>query len=209
MAENNAVANQWDDRYGQSNYFYGTEPNDFLSTTSHRIPIGSVICLADGEGRNSTFLASLGYKVSSVDISPVGVQKTQELARRKHVEVNAQVGDLESFDLGVNKWQGIVSIFCHLPSELRRDVHRRVVSALAPGGVVLLEAYTPNQIGRGTGGPQSEDLLMTAQSLQEEFSGLKILHLQELDREVIEGTGHSGMASVVQLLAIKNGLSIT
>jgi SAM-dependent methyltransferase len=166
--------------------------------------MGSVVCLADGEGRNSTFLASLGYEVSSVDISPVGIRKTQELARRKHVQVSAQVGDLESFDLGVNKWQGIVSIFCHLPSELRRDVHRRVVAALAPGGVVILEAYTPNQIGRGTGGPQSENLLMTAQSLQEEFSHLEILHLQELDREVIEGSGHSGTASVVQLVARKN-----
>jgi 2-polyprenyl-3-methyl-5-hydroxy-6-metoxy-1,4-benzoquinol methylase len=200
----NSTAEQWNDRYGQSDYFYGTEPNDFLSMTAHRMPMGAVMCLADGEGRNSTFLASLGYEVSSVDISPVGIQKTLELARRKHVEVNAEVGDLESFDLGVNKWQGIVSIFCHLPSELRRDVHRRVVAALAPGGVVILEAYTPNQIGRGTGGPQSADLLMTTESLQEEFSHLEILHLQEVDREVIEGTGHSGTASVVQLVARKN-----
>jgi SAM-dependent methyltransferase len=203
MKQTNSVAEQWDSRYNQADYFYGTEPNDFLVAVAHRIPMGPVLCLADGEGRNSTFLASLAYDVSSVDVSPVGVRKTNQLAARKSVHVQAQIGDLATFDLGVNRWQGIVSIFCHLPSALRRDVHRRVVSSLAPGGVVILEAYTPDQIGRGTGGPQSEDLLMTAQSLQEEFSHLEILHLREVDREVMEGTGHSGEAAVVQLVAQK------
>ena len=203
MASMTSVAGQWDDRYGQADYFYGTEPNDFLTAVAHRIPMGSVLCVADGEGRNSTFLASLGYDVSSVDISPVGIQKTQQLAKRKNVHVDAQVGDLATFDLGINKWNGVVSIFCHLPSDLRRVLHRRIVASLVSGGVVILEAYTPNQIGRGTGGPQVVDLLMTAESLKEEFASLEIVHVEESIRTVVEGSGHSGEAAVVQLIAIK------
>lgn len=203
MTEINPLAGQWDDRYRQPDYFYGTEPNDFLASVAHRIPMGSVLCVADGEGRNSTFLSTLGYEVSSIDISAVGVEKTRQLAEFRNVHVDAHIGDLATFDIGVRKWEGIVSIFCHLPHDLRRDLHRRIVSSLVPGGVVILEAYTPDQIGRGTGGPQLPELLMTASALREEFEELEILHLEELIRDVVEGSGHSGEAAVVQLIARK------
>lgn len=194
---------QWNLRYGDEEYFYGTNPNDFLQENAHLIPQGSVLCVADGEGRNSVFLATTGRDVSSVDISDVGVSKTKRLASEKGVSVDAQVGDLADFDLGRNKWQGVVSIFAHLPIDLRQDLHRRVIESLAPGGVVLLEAYTVDQIGRGTGGPQVPELLMSAESLSQEFASLEIIHLKELEREVVEGSGHTGLAAVVQLIARK------
>jgi SAM-dependent methyltransferase len=194
---------QWNLRYGDDEYFYGTIPNDFLQENAHLIPRGSVLCVADGEGRNSVFLATTGRDVSSVDISDVGVAKTKELASEKGVSVDALVGDLANFDLGRNKWQGVVSIFAHLSSDLRQDLHRRVIESLAPGGVVLLEAYTVNQIGRGTGGPQVPELLMSAESLSQEFAALEIIHLKELERSVVEGSGHTGQAAVVQLIARK------
>lgn len=194
---------QWNLRYGDEEYFYGTTPNDFLQENAHLIPQGSVLCVADGEGRNSVFLATTGRDVSSVDISDVGVSKTKRLASEKGVSVDAQVGDLADFDLGRNKWKGVVSIFAHLPIDLRQDLHRRVIESLAPGGVVLLEAYTVDQIGRGTGGPQVPELLMSAESLSQEFASLEIIHLKELEREVVEGSGHTGHAAVVQLIARK------
>jgi len=194
---------QWNLRYGDEEYFYGTTPNDFLQENAHLIPRGSVLCVADGEGRNSVFLATTGRDVSSVDISDVGVAKTKKLASEKGVSVDAQVGDLANFDLGRNKWQGVISIFAHLPISLRQDLHRRVIDSLAPGGVVLLEAYTVDQIGRGTGGPQVPELLMGAESLSQEFASLEIIHLKELEREVVEGSGHTGLAAVVQLIARK------
>ena len=194
---------QWNLRYSDEEYFYGTTPNDFLRENAHLIPRGSVLCVADGEGRNSVFLATTGRDVSSVDISDVGVAKTKKLASEKGVSVDAQVGDLAEFDLGRNKWQGVVSIFAHLAIDLRQDLHRRVIESLAPGGVVLLEAYTVNQIGRGTGGPQVPELLMSAESLSQEFGSLEIIHLKELEREVVEGSGHTGLAAVVQLIARK------
>ena len=131
------------------------------------------------------------------------MEKTRRLASERGVTVNAMVGDLADFDLGEDQWQGVVSVFCHLPSELRRSIHKRVMKSLAPRGVVLLEAYTVDQIGRGTGGPQVPDLLMSEQSLRSEFSHLKFVHLDEMERNVSEGAGHTGMAAVVQMIARK------
>lgn len=194
---------QWEQRYGIDEYFYGVEPNDFLRDNVQQIPAGQVLCLADGEGRNSVFVATQGYDVSSVDLADAGVAKAKLLAASMGVVVDAQVGDLANFDLGTNKWQGMVSIFAHMPPHIRRDLHRRAVDALAPGGVFVLEAYTIDQIGRGTGGPQVPELLMSAEGLREEFATLEIVHLEERVRDVVEGTGHSGEAAVVQFIGRK------
>jgi hypothetical protein len=96
-----------------------------------------------------------------------------------------------------------VSVFAHVPSSVRIDLHRRVVEALRPGGVLLLEAYTPDQIGRGTGGPQSADMMMTMEGLRKELEPLRFVHAAELEREIIEGDHHSGVGSVVQVIARK------
>ena len=100
-----------------------------------------------------------------------------------------------------------MSIFCHLPSALRRSVHARVVRALRPGGVVLLEAYTPAQLGRGTGGPSDADMLPTLALLRAEFAGLEVLVGVERERAVLEGKGHRGASSVVQFVARKPGVA--
>ena len=203
MTDINSDQAQWNSRYESEEYFYGTSPNDFLRQNFGSIPRGKVLCLADGEGRNSVFLAQMGYEVSSVDISTVGVEKTRRLAAERGVAVNATVGDLADFDLGQQKWSGIVSIFSHVPRPLRQSLHRRVVDALAPGGVVLLEAYTIRQIGRGTGGPQVPELLMSEEELRNELSGVRVIYAGEMTRSVVEGTGHTGLASVVQFLGRK------
>jgi hypothetical protein len=126
-----------------------------------------------------------------------------QLATERNVEVHAETADLATYDLGENKWDAIVSIFAHMPREVRSDLHLRVVKALKPGGVFLLEAYTPSQVGRGTGGPQDASLTMQLQDLRAELSPLYFEIGQELDRNVVEGVGHTGMASVVQVIARK------
>lgn len=196
-----AEQQSWDARYLGEEYFYGTEPNGFLAANIDQLGSGRALCLAEGEGRNAVFLAEHGFDVHSVDLSETGVSKTHALARSRGVVVHAQQGDLAVFDLGESNWDVIISIFAHTPAKLRRQLHQRVVSALRPGGAFLLEAYTPAQIGRGTGGPPDASLMMTADALREELAGLQIHHLQEIEREVIEGQGHSGIASVVQCIA--------
>ena len=191
----------WEQRYGADDYHYGTEPNEFLREHVGSLPRGRVLCLAEGEGRNAVFLASHGFEVSSIDLTLAGVAKTRRLAKERAVEVDAVTDDLATSELGVARWNGIVSIFAHLPPGLRQDLHRRVVVALAPGGVFLLEAYTPGQIGRGTGGPPVPELTMTLAGLREELEGLEFLQAVEREREVLEGHGHTGLGSVVQIIA--------
>ena len=193
----------WDERYGADAYMYGKEPNDFLKQNIDALPQGSVMCLADGEGRNSVFVASTGRAAWSVDLSTHGPRKTMQLAAEHKVEVHAETADLATFDLGQNRWDAIVSIFAHMPKEVRADLHKRVVSALKPGGVFLLEAYTPAQVGRGTGGPQDTSLTMRLEDLRTELTLLTFEIGQEIERNVVEGIGHTGMASVVQVIARK------
>lgn len=191
----------WDSRYDTSDYVYGTEPNTFLRENLTQLPKGRILCLAEGEGRNAVFLAGQGYQVTAVDASAVGLRKAEKLAERHGVAIEVIHADLAAFELGDRCWQGIVSIFCHLPPSLRRRLHRQVVSALAPGGVLLLEAYTPAQIPLGTGGPADPEMMMSAPGLQRELPGLVLTHLKECRRPVLEGKGHTGDGEVVQVIA--------
>ncbi|MBM3684103.1 MAG: class I SAM-dependent methyltransferase [Actinobacteria bacterium] len=190
----------WDERYGSVEWAFGTEPNDFLRESAAAIPPGSVLCIGDGEGRNGVFLASLGHEVTSVDLSAVGLGKARALAAERGAALHTVQADLAGFDVGVGCWVGIVSIFCHLPGALRDDLFPRLVAGLAPGGVVLVESYTPAQIGRGTGGPQDVDLLETPGELARRFAALACEHVWEGERLVVEGAFHSGTASVVQYI---------
>ncbi len=193
----------WDEKFSADHYIYGTDPNDFLAAQAGAIPKGKVLCIGDGEGRNGVFLATQGYQVTSVDSSKVGLAKAQELAAEKGVTLNTVVADLNDFDIGENQWDGVVSIYCHLPAPLRQKVHGNVVRGLKPGGVMLLEAYTPKQLEYNMGGPPVVELMYTADILRRDLQGLQFEHLQELDREVIEGTHHYGMGAVVQLIGVK------
>jgi SAM-dependent methyltransferase len=195
--------NPWDDRYGEEGWAFGTEPNDFLREQAHLIPEGRVLCLGEGEGRNSVFLAELGYEVVGVDRSQVGLDKAQALARERGVFVETVVSSIEDFDLKEGEWEGIVSIFFHLPPELRKKVHKAAVLGLAPGGVLILEAYTPRQLERGTGGPPDLTRLMTLDLLAEELDGLETLVARETEREVHEGRMHHGLGSVVQYVGVR------
>lgn len=195
---------QWDERYQSEQYFYGTEPNDFLKSQTHRLlPGASVLCLAEGEGRNAVFLAKQGFSVTAVDGSAQGFVKLQKLAAQAGVNVRTVIKDLAHFDMGQRQYDAIVSIWCHLPQPLRAEIHRRVVVALKPGGFFILEAYTPRQLQYKTGGPPNAAMLMTRDLLRTELAGLQVEIAQELDREIHEGKGHNGRSAVVQFVARK------
>ncbi len=193
----------WDERYAQEGWAFGTDPNDFLKAEHHWIPQGKVLCLGEGEGRNAVFLASRGYRVTALDASAVGMEKARRLARSRGLVLETVVSPVETYEMGVGEWRGIVSIFFHLPPEVRQDVHARAVRALAPGGVFLLEAYTPRQLEFGTGGPPHADRLMTLEGLKEELEGLHFVIGREVLREIHEGRMHHGVGAVVQVVAIK------
>lgn len=193
----------WDERYSAPAYAYGTEPNDFLKSVADRIPPGPVLCLAEGQGRNAVYLASLGHQVLAVDQSPIGLKRAQELAAARGVSIATQVADLASFHITPGAWAGIVAIFSHLPRELRARVFAAAVKGLAPGGAFVLEAYTPKQLEYGTGGPRDVSMLMSLAALRAELAGLRIEHGLETEREIHEGIHHQGRSAVVQILGFK------
>lgn len=193
----------WDERYSAEEYAYGTAPNEFLVENFIHIPKGRVLSLAEGEGRNAVFLAKQGYSVTAVDASLVGLNKARKLAEENGVVVEFIHADLADYDLGENKWDGIVSIFIPLPSSLRKELYKKVIAGLKQNGVFLLEAYTPNQLNHGTGGGNSVDVMQTKESLRLELASLQFKHLIELERDVTEGVFHTGIGSVVQAIATK------
>lgn len=194
----------WDQKYNVDEYIYGKEPNDFLIQQFHHIKEnGDVLCLAEGEGRNAVYLAKKGFNVTAVDSSEVGLNKAKKLALENNVEVNFILANLQDFDMGLNKYDAIVSIFCHLDVPLRINLHKNVVQALKLNGVFILEAYSTEQLNYKTGGPSAVEELMSIGLLNTELRGLKFSHLLEQTREIHEGSHHFGLAAVVQAVARK------
>ncbi len=192
----------WNGRYARDGFLYGTEPNSFL--VEHRgLLRGPVLSLSEGEGRNAVFLASCGLAVLGVDISRVALEKARELAKSRNLEIQTIVADLSVFEPDKNHYGSVVSISAHLPSAVRNRLYPLIERSLKPDGIFILEAYSENQLSRDTGGPKDVDMLMTVDKIRQEFPRLEPILLREIEREVSEGEGHSGMASVVQFIAKK------
>lgn len=193
----------WDERYSTDEFVYGTTANEFLVSTIDRLPKGRVLCVAEGEGRNAVYLAQAGCEVVAVDASRVGLDKAARLARERGVHIETVVADLADFVIQPHSWDAVVSIFCHLEPQLRKALHRRVVAGLRPGGVLVLEAYRPEQIRYATGGPAAADMMPSLAELRDELEGLEFEHAVEIVRNVSEGKYHTGKGAVVQVLAVK------
>jgi SAM-dependent methyltransferase len=198
----------WDRRYASAEFYYGTAPNDFLAEVEPLLPRGGqVLCLGEGEGRNAVFLAQRGHAVTAVDQSAIGLEKARRLAGERGVSIGTVVADLDHWDLSTaappDGWDAIISIWCHLPAPIRPDLHRRIIEALRPGGVFVLEAYRPEQLAFGTGGPPTVDLLPTLEELRRDFAALEVIVARDPERDVREGRGHDGPSAVVELVVRK------
>ena len=194
----------WNERYAEAEFAYGKKPNEFLVAECHRIKPGRVLCLAEGEGRNASFLASKGYVVTAVDQSEQGLKKTKELARETGVEITTIEADLENFEITPSSWDAIISISAHLPPSIRKKIHRQVVDGLKPGGIFILEAYTKKHLDMpGIGGPPAnqKEMFMSLSELETELAGLDFDTARETERNFNEGKYHQGLSAVVQVIA--------
>jgi 2-polyprenyl-3-methyl-5-hydroxy-6-metoxy-1,4-benzoquinol methylase len=192
----------WDERYGQSEFAYGKDANDFLQLQSFKVG-SKILCLAEGEGRNGVHLAKQGHQVTCIDYSESGIRKMQELAKENNVELETICADLNQVNLEPNTWDVIVIIFGHFPKDLRMHVHKQLYSALKPGGKLVLEAYNKEQVIYKTGGPMTTELLYSEAELKEDFSEFSDISICETIREVKEGQFHFGKAAVVQVFGTK------
>lgn len=192
----------WNNRYAGNDYLYGTEPNSFLAEHCSLLA-GPVLSLSEGEGRNAVFLASRGLEVVGVDLSRIALEKAKKLASSRGVEIKTMLADLATYEPEANHYGSVVSISAHLPSAIRNRLYPFIEQSLKPDGILLLEAYSEDQLSRDTGGPKDRDMLMTVEKLHREFPDLEPILLREVERDVSEGDGHGGMACVVQLIARK------
>lgn len=194
----------WDDRFEGEEYLFGTRPAAFLEAQAHRLPDGaSVLCLADGEGRNSTFLAGLGHRVMAFDASPVGIEKARRLAAAQGVSVEHHVSGIQDWDWS-RTFDAVVAIFVQFaPPGLRERFFGWMGQAVVPGGLILLHGYAPRQVGFGTGGPPQAENMYTEDMLARAFTGWDVLHSADYEAEVDEGVGHSGRSALIDFVARK------
>lgn len=196
--------NPWDERFATDGFAYGTEPSRWLVQHAGRIPRTlPVLALGEGEGRNAVFLAGLGLDVEAVDGSPVGLAKASRLAASRGVALRTTVADLAGFVPPEGRFGAVILVFLHLPPALRASVHARAAAALAPGGVVILESFTPAQLAFSSGGPRQPDMLHDPATIRADFPGVAWEVLQEVEADLDEGPLHQGRAALLRGLGRK------
>ena len=197
----------WDTRYDREGYLFGTEPAAFLRARDAflRQNAGkSALAVADGEGRNSVFMAECGLKVTAMDNSVVGIEKAGKLAESKSVDVSFQLADLKTWDWLESSYDLVVAIFIQFADpSFRAEIFEGMKKTVKPGGTILLHGYTPKQIEYGTGGPGVAESLYTEEMLRTAFSDFEIEELTSYDKSIDEGAGHSGMSALIDLVARK------
>lgn len=200
----------WDQRYAAAgdSYLFGRHPNAFLASQQDLLVAGQrALCVADGEGRNSVWLAQRGLLVDAVEFSPVAIAKARRLAAVRGLGIHNPhfiEADLLDWDWPEGRYDAVVAIFIQFLTPAQQpDCFRRLVAALKPGGRLFLQGYTPKQIEYGTGGPSAVENLYTEGLLREAFADLAIEGLEAFEEVIEEGSGHHGLSALIDLVARK------
>ena len=196
---------RWNTRFAASDYVFGTEPNAFLAAQAFRLRRGmTALCVADGEGRNSVWLARQGLVVTAFDFSTAGLAKARALAAKAGVRVGYRESDVARFDWAAAQYDVVVAILVQFASPpLRARMFAGMIDATKPGGLVIVQGYGPKQLEYATGGPKKLENLYTPDLLRRSFGALDILHLATHDEVIAEGAGHHGMSALIDLVARK------
>ena len=196
---------RWEARYAAPGYHFGTEPNAFLKSKAHLLKAGQkALAIADGEGRNGVFLASLGLEVVAIDLSPTAIAKSQALAKERGVTLRTEVADLAAWKWPADTFDVVVAIFFQFcPPAARDQIFANIKRTLKKGGLLLLEGYGLRQLEYKSGGPSEADRLYTRALLEQAFADFSSVEIEEYDAELNEGSRHSGMASLVDFVGRK------
>lgn len=192
----------WNERYAGQDYLFGTRPADFVVRHAGLLRPGmSVLSVADGEGRNSVWLAEQGLRVTAMDGAPNAVDKARRLAAERGVQVDFNLADITTWDWEARAYDVVLGVFIQFaPPPLRDAIFAGMRRAVKPGGLVMLHGYAPRQVGYGTGGPACADNMYTDAILRQAFDGFEVLTLTDYDAEISEGTGHSGLSALVDCI---------
>lgn len=201
----NDALERWNERFAQPGYLFGLEPNGFLRRQSARLRPGSrILCVADGEGRNSTFLAAQGHAVTAFDLSPLAVEKARALAAQRGVAVDYHVAGTDTWEWAAAQYDAVVAIFIQFaaPAE-RQALFAGMWRTLRHDGLLLIQGYTPRQLEYRTGGPGKLEHLYTADLLRELLPRAQWLELTEHEAVLAEGGGHHGRSALLDAVARK------
>lgn len=195
--------NIWNTRFRSDDYLYGIEPNRFFKEQLEHIIPGKILLLAEGEGRNAVYAASLGWVVTAIDWSSEAKNKALQLAKKNNVDITYVVGNLDSYMMEEGAYDAIGLFYLHLPSEKRIEMHRKALQALKPEGYLIFEAFSKEQLKNTSGGPKDIGLLFSLEEIVEDFISMDF---SILSKEVIyldEGKGHQGKADVIRFAGQK------
>jgi 2-polyprenyl-3-methyl-5-hydroxy-6-metoxy-1,4-benzoquinol methylase len=205
---NDIWTSRWNDRYRQEAFAYGEEPNIFLQEQLSKLPIGSILFPAEGEGRNAVFAAKLGWNVTAFDISHEGRNKAMQLAEKNHVTIDYQVGDLDNMNFEVEQFDVIALIYAHFPAEIKSAYHQKLDSLLKKGGNIIFESFSKKHLAYVTanehvGGPKDIDSLFSVEEIKSDFPNYTQQELVEQEIELNEGLYHNGTGYVIRFTGQK------
>ena len=196
----------WNERFDKEEFIFGKEPNEYLvkSAAQYLKQNDRVLCIADGEGRNGVWLAKQGMQVVGFDASDIALVKAKQFAKENQVEVEYSFSDTDSFDWQANTFDAVVAIFIQFADPAMRErIFQNVYQTLKPGGIFILQGYTPKQLDYKTGGPSAIEHLYTEESIQELVNDFEVLELVSYEKVLNEGARHSGMSALLGLVAKK------
>lgn len=191
----------WNERYADTEFVYGTEPNQFFTEQLELLEPGHIVLPADGEGRNAVYAAQTGWNVKAVDYSEAAREKALKLAQKNKVAISYDLSDLAEYNFGENKYDAAAFIYVHLPRSIIKEVYANVIKSLKPGAKVIIEVYSAKQLGRDSGGPKDERVLYTEEKLRALLSGTDIDWMEEMEIDLSEGKYHVGKAMVIRAVA--------
>jgi SAM-dependent methyltransferase len=205
VGQSSSEYERWESRFGGSDYAFGKEPNYFLASCKPLLPrSGKVLAVADGEGRNGVWLAEQGLDVVSLDFSPSAQRKVGDLAKERRVTVTVLQADVHAFDYPEAAFDVVAEIFTQFSTPDERAMKwAGMRKALKPGGLLIIQGYTPRQLQYGTGGPKEIENLYTRAMLEWAFRDFHDVTIVEEELELHEGTSHGGMSAVINLTARK------
>jgi 2-polyprenyl-3-methyl-5-hydroxy-6-metoxy-1,4-benzoquinol methylase len=206
---NDNWTSRWNERYSQEEFAYGEEPNNYLKEQLVKLPVGSILFPAEGEGRNAVFAAKLGWKVSAFDISQEGKNKAIKLAEKNNVSLDYQVGELEKLNFEAEQFDAIALIYAHFPANIKSIYHQKFDALLKKNGTIIFESFSKKHLAYVTanekvGGPKDIDSLFSIEEIKADFPNYTFVELAEQDIELNEGLYHNGIGSVIRFVGRKN-----
>lgn len=196
----------WNERFNKEEFIFGKAPNEYLveQVSQYLKSNSSVLCIADGEGRNGVWLAKQGMCVTGFDVSDIALAKAKQFALENQVNIQYSLCDTDGFDWQPNTYDSVVGIFIQFADpEMRARIFKQVHRALKPGGLFILQGYTPKQLEYKTGGPSLIEHLYTEEMIRELSNEFEILDLQCYEKELSEGARHTGMSALLGMAAKK------